>query len=129
MCRLKKIYQQTFVYSADTPSATSNSHTFQRIYKSKPEEYFKINVIATTSVDDIYVVDFAHFNAISNLETIVVVSGVTTTSSSNYFHLGNQAIPPEIIADDIPLSPFRIVNMAGDGLEDYTVVFQIELWE
>ena len=131
MCnsKLKKIYQQGFAYSADIPSARTMSHTFQRIYKSKPEEYFKIKVIATTSADDIYMVDFAPINAIANFETTLVVGGVRSINSNNYFYLGNQAIVPEVIVADIPLSPFRIVNMAHDALEDYSVVFQIELWE
>ena len=129
MCKLKKIYQQGFVYSADTPSATSMSHTFQRYYKSKPEEYFKVKVISVNCEDEIFMVDFAPINAIANYETIIVISGVETTKSNNYFFLGNQSISPEVIVDDVPLSPFKIVNMANDALAEYSVVFQIELWE
>jgi len=129
MCKLKKIYQQGFFYSADTPSATSMSHTFQRYYKSKPEEYFKVKVISMNSNEEIFMVDFAPFNAIANFETSVVVGGVKSTKSNNYFYLGQNTIVPEVIVDDIPLSPFKIVNLANDALEEYTLVFQIELWE
>ena len=72
--------------------------------------------------------DFPAINSLCNHDTY---DGLLTVESGNHFFLGSVSSQyiPEVIIDDIPLSDFRIVNEVNTALADYTLVFQIELWE
>jgi len=129
MCKLKKIYQQTFSYAFDVGTSTKNTHNFQRVYKTSSNEYFKMKVIGVQSTDQLFMEGFAPFTTVSNYEVLTVVNAETKRQNKNLFYLGNQAIAPEVLVDEIPLSPFNITNAYSNTLNEYTIVFQIELWE
>ena len=127
MCKLIKIYQQTFTYNG-AGTLTTVSHHFNRVYKTKSEQYFKIKPIYVSTVEPLLMTDFNQINSVCNYEK---TDGSQSIGSSNKFYLGcfTSHHSPEVIVDEIPLSNFRIVNTDGDALDDYMLVFQIELWE
>ena len=127
MCALIKIYQQTFVNDS-VSSPTFIKHHFNRVYKDKAEQYFKIKPIFVSTTSPLFMIDFPQINSLCNHDTS---DGLFTIESSNHFFLGSISSQyiPEMIVDDISLTDFRIVNEVDTVVADYTLVFQIELWE
>ena len=127
MCKLIKIYQQTFANDS-VSSPTFIKHHFNRVYKDKAEQYYKIKPIFVSTTSPLFMIDFPQINSLCNYDSS---DGLLTIESSNHFFLGSLSSQyiPEMIVDDIPLTDFRIVNEDDTAVADYTLVFQIELWE
>ena len=130
MCnKVVKIYQQSFSYEEPASSTVEIvSHRFNRIYKTKKEQFFKIKCVTTNATQILLLSGLSQINGLCNYENIDVTGNL---GSFNHFYLGNSSnqCVPEIIIDEIPLSNFNIINTEQSVLEDYHIVFQIELWE
>ena len=140
MChKVVSTFQQTFV-NADA-SLQSQIFAFNRIYKSKPQQYFRISCVALTSISpstktiassihcgEMYLTGLPNLNKNCNL--LGVDSG-DIKHYSNAFYLGNLNYPGNInsffMIDEIPLDNFSIANRQYPG--QYTVSFHIELIE
>ena len=132
MCpTLVKIYQQTFTYDGVGDKQTV-SHHFNRVYKTKQEGFFKLKVLYVSTTEPLLLSNCSAINALSNFDEVIQdAEGIQTHGSSNHFYLGRlgNCSFAEVIIDDIPISPFEIMNISLTNLADYTVTFQIELWE
>ena len=129
MCsqKITKIYQQTFTYDG-TGSFHSVDHHFNRVYKQKPGQYFKIKPIYVSTTEPLLMRNFSQINALCNFDE---TNGTKVIASSNHFFLGSSSTNHsiEMIVDDINISDFTISYENGLTLDKYTIVFQIELYE
>ncbi len=139
MCRkVIQIYQQTF--KNNDPSKFEQTFQFQRIYKTKPEQYFRLKLVgysspslsptATAAMGDLFLKGLPELNGFCNYQE----NGVNSVVNTNNFYLGNfydnysefQTI--EMLLNDIPLTPFTIFT-TGTSATRFLVTFQIELLE
>ena len=128
-------YQQTFQNTNDL--TRKSNFRFNRIYKSKPEQFFRVKCVGLSSIDE-----SSKYNVLSNPTHSgeMYLSGLqalnkncnfkNATEEDNRLYLGdlNGSIPDSVfIVDSIPLDNFTIYNSNHDGL--FTVCFHIELIE
>lgn len=134
MCqKVIAVYQQTFKNSDATVSF--QYFNFQRIYKTKPEQYFRVkcvnftNLLSTGKVGEMFLSPgFGKCNFQS------VGATKAEYKENNDFYLGTfqdqfaEYCMMDFLMDDIPLTPFKIYNSAGTNTT-FLVSFQIELLE
>jgi hypothetical protein len=129
MCskQVKKIYQQTFIFDG-VGTFQSVNHHFNRVYKQKPEQYFRIKPVYVSASNPLVMQKFAQINSLCNYDE---TNGTNQTESSNKFFLGSSSSNHliEMIVDNIDISEFTISYENGSTLGKYIIVFQIELLE
>jgi len=130
MCskQVKKIYQQTFIFDG-IGSFQSVNHHFNRVYKQKTDQYFRIKPVYISSTEPLVMQNFAQINSLCNYD---VTNGTNKTESSNKFFLGNSSSSNnliEMIVDNIDINEFTISYENGSTLGKYIIVYQIELLE
>jgi uncharacterized protein involved in tellurium resistance len=129
MCsqQVKKIFQQTFIYDG-TGTFHSVNHHFNRVYKSKPEQFFKIKPIYISTTEPLVMRNFSQINSLCNYDE---TNGNKIIASSNKFFLGSSSsnLSIEMMVDEIDINDFTISYENGTTLDKYTIVFQIELFE
>ena len=151
--KVVKTYQQTFKNNND--AATEQTFSFTRIYKTKPNQYFKLKVASIfsphlssstitsvtsagtytsmeTLIGDLFLKGIPELSGLCNYQEKYSASNLSATN--NHFYLGSLVEPSgssEIILDDIPLTPFTIYHyypLLNVPLR-FTVSFIIELLE
>jgi hypothetical protein len=129
MCsqQVKKIFQQTFTYDG-TGTFHSVNHHFNRVYKSKPEQHFRIKPIYVSTTEPLLMRNFSQINSLCNYDE---TNGTKVIASSNHFFLGSSSsnLSIEMMVEEIDISDFTISYENGLTLDKYTIVFQIELFE
>lgn len=128
-------YQQTFQNTNHSEKAAV--FKFNRIYKSKPEQYFRLKCVSLSSVAEstkYSAPDNKHCGEmfLSGLQAINKSCNFTNeTEQDNRMYLGdlNGTGAPNsyFILDEIPLDNFTIYNINFQG--SFTVCFHIELIE
>jgi hypothetical protein len=134
MCqKVIAVYQQTFKNNDEKISF--QYFKFQRIYKTKPEQYFRIKCISFSNLVDTRRVGEMFLSPGFGKCNYQSVGATTALSSdSNDMYLGTFAdsfaeyCMMDFLMDDIPLSTFKIYNSAGSPGR-FLVSFQIELLE
>ncbi len=138
MCRkVVQTFQQTFKNSDSTKS--EQTFQFQRIYKTKPEQYFRLKLMgyssptvstsAANALGDLFIRGIPELNGLCNYQEV----GATSVVNTNNFYLGNfydnfgDFQPIEMLLNDIPLTPFQIFTSLGRT--QFIVTFIIELLE
>ena len=139
MCqKVVATFQQTFQNNDD--SIKRAEFRFNRIYKSKPEQYFRVKCVSLSSIvrtskfgldnphcGEMYLYGLSAFNRNCNFKSNSVK--VSHSANDNRMYLGdlNGSTIPDcyFILDDIPLDNFFIQNDNFDGF--FTVCFHIEL--
>ena len=134
MCqKVLAVYQQTF--KNNDQNVSLQYFSFQRIYKTKPEQYFRIkcisfsNLVDTRRTGDMFL--SPGFGK-CNFQSVGATSALS--SESNDMYLGTFAdsfaeyCMMDFLMADIPLSPFKIYNSLGTK-GAFLVSFQIELLE
>jgi len=133
MCKVLKIYQQTFHQTDD--QANKGVFQFPRYMKTHHSQYFRIKVLAVQSfkenpIGSLFIRDFPVITMNCNY-----INNLADSEQGNRFYLGtlqNQQFvdPPTMIVDDIPMSPFTIERTSSEHFgNDFMVVFQIELMQ
>ena len=131
MCpKVVKIYHQTF----RNGDATKNEQqfAFQRIYKTKQVQYFKVKLLGITGgqhlIDTknlLFMKGIPEVTTFGNFEEIDSAGNITRRCD---FYLGNlndrDYLDVELIVDEIPLTPFKLYCDAACA---FSVSFQIEL--
>jgi hypothetical protein len=123
-------YQQTF--QNNDPNVNKPIFRFNRIYKSKPEQFFRVKCVSLSSVPkyaadtkicgEMYLTGLQAFNKNCNFKS--------ETEEDNRLYLGDlNGIVPDchFIVDSIPLDNFTIFNNNFEGI--FTACFHIELIE
>ena len=130
-------YQQTF--QNNDPTVNKPIFRFNRIYKSKPEQFFRVKCVSLSSVNkyrnpsgapapgeysqnlgEMYLTGLQSFNKNCNFKS--------DTEEDNRLYLGDlNGIVPDchFIVDSIPLDNFTIFNSHAYG--KFTACFHIEL--
>jgi hypothetical protein len=151
--KVVKTYQQTFKNNNDL--VTEQTFSFTRIYKTKPDQYFRLKVasifssfLSTTTIEtvnpagtltstetnigDLFLKGIPELSGLCNYQEKSSASNILVTN--NHFYLGSlieQSGSAEIILDDIPLAPFTIYHHSPLLIVPlrFTVSFIIELLE
>ena len=112
MCpKLIDSYQQTFYCSTAQTTATFN---FTRVFKQKPEQFFRIKLIYfsnlnTTPVQGLWFLRYGYVKC-----NFLEVSGSTPLCDNTDFYLGSfsdngaETVPFEMIVQEIVTSPFQV---------------------
>ena len=127
-----KIYHQTFRNGDATKR--EQQFAFQRIYKTKPKQHFKVKLLGITGGEHLidqqnllFMKGIPELTSFGNFQEIDL-AGVVTRRCDLY--LGNlndrDYLDLELIVDEIPLTPFKL---SCDVACAFSVSFQIELME
>lgn len=138
MCpKVVSIYQQTF--KNNDSSVYAQTFKFQRIYKTKPEQYFRIKCVSFTSLTstargvDVFMKGVEELCGKCNYQS--VGANAASSSENNHFYLGTfsdtnaEYSPMEMLLNNIPLTPFQIYTVGSGVAGLFLVSFQIELLE
>jgi len=135
MCKVIKIYNQTFIQSSN--SVASGTFRFTRMMKTNHLQKFRIKVLGITDLNGatgglLYMKDFPVLTMNCNTQT----NTGGTTSETNHFYLGSldvaDNVEPDMLVDEIPLDNFVLsrVDAAGGAVNGgFVVSFQIELMD
>lgn len=135
MCpRVVAIYQQTF--KNNDAAAAQQTFKFQRIYKTKPNQSFRMKMVYfttltnTTRLGEIFLRGIPEINGKCNY---LSVGGAGLEVENNGWHLGNfndtsaEYSTIEVMLDEIPFTPFQIYTTGTAGV--FVISFQIEVLE
>ncbi len=131
-------YQQTF---QNTSYLSKNGYfKFDRIYKSKPEQYFNVkccsltSVVKSTKIDptaenshcgEMYLIGLPAINKSCNFSTQSLLSEITQDNRCYLGNLNGDVNDSGFIVNEIPLDLFILYNDNFAGT--FTVCFHIEL--